>query len=197
MSNTIPPQPDHKGKEEYLKVSRPRPCVPYIGYDGLDLTDEELQQKCPLIRFTQVTDVKRLETYLIDFFAFYYNIDASLLTRESGLVDDVERYVWAQELDLPFEEVTYGRIGCGQDDDGNVVGGISDRGLIMFMFLQFDLESLFGIRAVKEPSKANLVVEPEEVPGHLCDCETIADLAAFMFAYAELYRQYQQAESDR
>ncbi|MDN2483430.1 hypothetical protein [Vibrio agarivorans] len=196
MSNTIPSQSAYKGKTEYLKVSRPRPCVPYIGYDYLDLTDDELKQRCPLIRFTQVTDVKQLEEYLIEFFAFNYHIDANLLTRESSLVDDVERHVWAQELDMPFEEVTYGRIGCGKDDDGNVVGGISDRGLVMFMFFQFDLESLFGIRTVKEPRKANLVVNPEEDPGSLLDCETIADLAAFMFAYGERYRQLHHADND-
>ena len=108
-------------------------------------------------------------------------ISVELVTPDADLVDEIERHVWAKELEVPFEKVEYGKILCGTDENGKPTGGLSDRGLLMSFFMMMDLRDGIGICTVEEKGEATFEAEEGEF-GNFSDCKTISDMADILEA---------------
>ncbi|PMH44652.1 hypothetical protein BCU68_12450 [Vibrio sp. 10N.286.49.B3] len=165
----------------YIKVSPTLPVLPQTLED--DLTKEQelaLLTRCPKIYLSAETNLQQIIEFLIDLFSYYFELPKNMLTPESDLIDDIERQVWARELGVPYDDVTYGRIFCSKDDKGNIVGGIEDRGLMIATMFMLDFADLIGIKEVNNVSDATFEAANDEF-GNYYDCNTISDLANLLY----------------
>lgn len=115
-------------------------------------------------KFTETLDCQHgvsedeLKAFLKRFCIDYWSLDEDGFRPELDLIDDVEREWLAKWDQVPLEEVEYGRIGTRNGE-----GGISDRGLASFLFLQ-DLTEAMG-----------LDIEGDDATG-LFELQTLQDL---------------------
>ena len=157
-----------------------------IFYDETLSSDEQndLIAKCPTIDLHTVRHKGQILDYLISLFAYYFQIPQHLIHGNSDMVDDLERHVWARELDVSFENVTYGRLLCSKDDDGNIIGGLEDRGMIIGMMYMMDFAQMIGIKIVEDPMEATFEAAQDDF-GSYYDCGTIDDLTNLIFSVCE------------
>lgn len=169
----------------YIKISPSTPALPYFLEDDLTKEQEQaLLSTCPQIHLSSTTTYEQVSSFIIELFAYYYQIPLERITLKSDLADDVERLIWAKELEVPFEGVTYARIFCGVDKDGNPTGGIEDKGLIIAMFFLSELSQLVGIEIVENPSDSTFTVMDGEL-GSYYDCVTVEDLVDLIYSVCE------------
>ncbi|WP_170962879.1 hypothetical protein, partial [Vibrio sp. F13] len=117
---------------------------------------------CPTIHLSVTTSHKQITAFLIELFAYYFELPQEKIKPDSDLADDIERMVWARELDVPFEDVTYGRIFCGKDEDGNAVGGMEDKGIMIATMFMLDFSDLVGIKEVDNAAGATFEALDDE-----------------------------------
>ncbi|WP_461534750.1 hypothetical protein [Spongorhabdus nitratireducens] len=166
----------------YIKVEKSVPIQPFNDQDNLKPAEmARLLSESPTIDLRNVTSQAEVVSYLQSLIAHYFQIPAELVTPEADLIDDIERHIWARELDVPFEEVDYGRILCGKDEEGNPTGGLSDRGLLMSVFMVMDLANGVGVSTVDNEAEATIEAEEDEF-GSFFDCRTINELANILEA---------------
>ncbi|MCA0936688.1 ImmA/IrrE family metallo-endopeptidase [Vibrio alginolyticus] len=169
-------------KPLYIKISPTVPMLP-ITLDA-DLTEEQEQAllaTCPTIHLSATTSHQEITEFLIDLFAYYFELPKEKINAQSDLVDDIERQVWARELGVSFEEVAYGRIFCSTDEQGNAVGGMEDRGIMIATMFMMDFSALAGIKEVGSAADATFEARDDEF-GSYYDCKTIANLADLIYS---------------
>jgi len=124
-----------------------------------------LEEEAVAPQFTQTLNCRngvseeKLIVFLKRFCVEYWGLDANGFQPELDLVDDIERAWLAKWDEVSVEEVRYGRIGINK----NGGGGISDRGLVSFLFLQ-ELTDAMG-----------LDIDGEDATG-LFELETLQDI---------------------
>ncbi|WP_274026685.1 hypothetical protein [Vibrio parahaemolyticus] len=173
----------------YIKISPTSPVLPQTLED--DLTQEQeraILASCPTIYLSATTSHQQISNFLIDLFAYYFELPKEKINAKSDLVDDIERQVWARELGVSFEDVTYGRIFCSKDEEGNVAGGMEDRGIMIATMFMLDFSDLIGIKEVSNAIEATFEAQDDEF-GSYYDCQTIADLADLIFTVCEKLSQ--------
>lgn len=166
----------------YIKISPTSPVLPQT-LDA-DLTQEKelaILATCPTIYLSATTSHQKITDFLIDLFAYYFELPKEKINAQSDLVDDIEGQVWARELGVSFGDVTYGRIFCGKDDEGNVAGGMEDRGIMIAMMFMTDFSDLVGIKEVDNAADATFEAMDDEF-GSYYDCATISDLADLIYS---------------
>ncbi len=175
-------QMEKEVKPLYLKISPTVPALPLTLED--DLTEEQertLLATCPTIHLSATTSHQQITEFLIDLFAYYFELPKEKINAQSDLVDDIERQVWARELGVSFEDVTYGRIFCGKDEEGNAVGGMEDRGIMIATMFMTDFSSLVGIKEVSSAADATFEARDDEFSSYY-DCVTVTDLADLVYS---------------
>ncbi|CAM4206571.1 hypothetical protein [Vibrio neonatus] len=169
-------------KPMYIKIVPTSPVLPQMLDDDLSEKEERLLlTKCPTIHLSATTSHEHITTFLIELFAYYFELPQDKIKPDSDLVDDIERMVWARELGVSFENVTYGRIFCSRDEDGNAVGGMEDRGIIIAMMFMLDFSDLVGIKEVDNAVDATFEAMDDEF-GNYNDCATINDLSDLIYS---------------
>ena len=135
-----------KNERIYVKVEPSIPILPFNDADELSPAEEAKQlAESPIIDLKLTSSRSEIIVHLRALIAHYFQLPFKLVTPEADLVDEVERHVWARELGVDFEDVSYGRIFSSEDNTGNLVGGISDRGLLMSCFMMMDLVHGVGV----------------------------------------------------
>lgn len=178
-----------EAKPMYIKIIPTSPVLPQTLDDDLSEEQEKrLLEKCPRIHLSSATSHEQITTFLIELFAYYFELPQNKIKPDCDLVDDIERMVWARELGVSFEDVTYGRIFCGRDEEGNVAGGMEDRGIMIAMMFMTDFSDLVGIKEVDNAADATFEAMDDEF-GSYYDCKTIADLADLIFTVCEKLSQ--------
>lgn len=119
-----------------LKYEYHEPCKTLASY---------IQGQCPTIEFGIKQSRNQISSYVKKLIEFFFDISEQIITEQAHLVDDIERFYWAKELDVAVKDVTYGKLFCSPNACGELTGGISDRGLAMYLFLSFDLPDAVGI----------------------------------------------------
>lgn len=173
----------------YIKISPTSPVLPQT-LDA-DLTQEQeraILATCPTIYLSATTSHQQVTDFLIDLFAYYFELPKEKINAQSDLVDDIERQVWARELGVSFEDVTYGRIFCSKDEEGNVAGGMEDRGIMISMMFMLDFSNLIGIIEVSNAIEATFEAQGDEFDSYY-DCKTISDLADLIYSVCEKLNQ--------
>lgn len=166
----------------YLKISQSKPVLPLLDDDLLtEQAEQELLAKCPAINLHQIEHQQQVTNFLIALFAYYFGLPADSISPEHSIVDDIERQVWAKELEVDFKDVTYGRLFCGTDEKGNATGGLEDKGMMIAMFYMTDLANLLGIHEVDKATEATFRAEENEFASYY-DCETINDLSTLIYS---------------
>ncbi|WP_447079591.1 hypothetical protein [Vibrio alginolyticus] len=178
-----------EAKPIFIKIAPTSPVLPQTLDDDLSEEQEQLLlAKCPTIHLSATTSHEQITAFLIELFAYYFELPQNKIRPDSDLADDIERMVWARELDVPFEDVTYGRIFCGQDEDGNAVGGMEDKGIMIATMFMLDFSDLVGIKEVDDAADATFEAMDDEF-GSYYDCATISDLADLIFTVCEKLKQ--------
>ncbi|MEZ8882547.1 hypothetical protein AB4559_06240 [Vibrio sp. 10N.222.51.C8] len=179
-------------KSMYIKISPTAPVLPQTLDDDLSEEQERLLlAKCPTIHLSATTSHGQITAFLIELFAYYFELPQDKIKPDSDLADDIERMVWARELGVSFEDVTYGRIFCGQDEDGNAVGGMEDKGIMIATMFMLDFSDLVGIKEVDDAADATFEAMDDEF-GSYYDCATISDLADLIFTVCEKLKLTQE-----
>ena len=159
----------------HILVTKSSPVLPFSA-DNLTARDEQkILANSPVIDLRMQPTEQEVFSFIQALFSYYFQISKEIITRQSSLLDDIEKAAWARELEIPVEEVTYGRILCSKDQQGNMVGGLSDKGLLMTSLFMFDLSSALGIHKVADASKATFEVRQDEFKSY-ADCHTVQDL---------------------
>ncbi|ABM04197.1 hypothetical protein Ping_2466 [Psychromonas ingrahamii 37] len=166
----------------FIKLSPSNTVLPLTFEDDLNTQQEaELLAQCPTIDLTQVSSKEQVTQHLIDLFAYYFQLPTELINEQSDIVNDIERYVWARDLGVTFEDVTYGRIFCGNDNEGNLTGGIEDRGIMIATMYMTDFPDLIGIKVIDDRQNATFEAEDDEF-GSYYDCNTVNELSTLVFS---------------
>ncbi|CAM3166304.1 hypothetical protein [Vibrio rarus] len=170
----------------YIKIAPTSPLLPLMNVDALTPEQEtELLEKCPIIHLSGSTTRQQISHFLVDLFAYYFEVPKEKFNEQSCLVDHIERLAWAKELGVSFEDVTYGRILCSQDDDGNVTGGLEDRGMLLgMMFALGEFSKLIGINLVDSAADATFIAGENEF-GSYYDCHTIDGLTDLIYSVCQ------------
>ncbi|MDO6678431.1 MULTISPECIES: hypothetical protein [unclassified Shewanella] len=166
----------------FIKISPSIQCLPLTDDD--DLTSEQenaLLEQCPTINLHKINNKEQISQYLMRLFAYYFQISPQVINLNSNIVDDIERHVWAKELGVAFDDVTYGRLFCSQDDEGNAVGGLEDRGMMIATMYMTDFPDLVGIKEVRSAQEATFEAEDDEF-GSYFDCETLDELSDLIYS---------------
>ncbi len=77
--------------------------------------------------------------------------------------------------------MTYGRIFCGKDEEGNAVGGMEDRGIMIATMFMTDFSNLIGIKEVGSAADATIEARDDEF-GSYFECVTITELADLVYS---------------
>lgn len=181
-----------EAKPIFIKIAPTSPVLPQTIDDDLSEEQERLLlAKCPTIHLSATTSHEQITAFLIELFAYYFELPQDKIKPDSDLADDIERMVWARELGVSFEDVTYGRIFCGQDEDGNAVGGMEDKGIMIATMFMLDFSDLVGIKEVDDVADATFEAMDDEF-GSYYDCATISDLADLIFTVCEKLKLTQE-----
>ena len=165
----------------YIKVTPTKPVLPLMPDDFNEQQEKEVLANCPKIDLRTVKNKESITEFLIELFSYYYDIPKNLIHPKSDLVNDIERYLWARELGVSFEDVTYGRVFCGEDDNGNAIGGIEDRGMMIAILYMTDFSKLVGIELVDNEDQATFCAEEHEFASYY-ECDTISDLSDLIYS---------------
>lgn len=166
----------------YIRIMPTTPVLPLTPNEYPDDQHEsEVLAQCPRIDLRTVNHQEEITEFLIRLFAYYFDIPASFIHPQSRIVDDIERYVWAKELGVDIENVTYGHIFCDKDSDGRVIGGIEDRGMMIAMMYLTDFSDLIGIEEVDLASIATFEADRDKF-GCYYECNTIAELSTLLYS---------------
>lgn len=166
----------------YLRISPSKPILPLLDDEILTKQEERaLLATCPSINLHKIRDQQQVTDYLISLFAYYFSLPSDNISAEQSIVDDIERQVWAKELGVDFEDVTYGKLFCNKDENGQATGGLEDRGMMIAMFYMTDLSDLLGLHEVDNKSEATFIAEENEF-GSYFDCETINELSTLIYS---------------
>lgn len=166
----------------YIRIIPTTPVLPLTPNEYPDNQQESgVLSQCPRIDLRTVNNQDEITEFLIRLFAYYFDIPASFIHPQSRIVDDIERFVWAKELGVDIENVTYGRIFCDKDSDGKAIGGMEDRGMMIAMMYLSDFSDLIGIKEVDLASKDTFEAERDEF-GSYYDCNTVEDLSALIYS---------------
>ncbi|WP_042011565.1 hypothetical protein [Aeromonas fluvialis] len=172
----------NEAKPMYIKIAPTSPVLPQMLDDNLSEEQErQLLSKCPKVHLSAKTSHEHITTFLIELFAYYFELPQEMIKPSSDLADDIERMVWARKLGVSFEEVTYGRIFCSKDENGNIVGGMEDKGIMIVIMFMLDFSDLVGIKVVADSAEATLETMKNEF-GSYYDCATIGDLADLIYS---------------
>lgn len=166
----------------YIKVQRSTPILPFDHDDLTEQQESEFLNSCPVIDLRLVFNQDEVETFLIDLFAYYFQLPKANISADADLLDDIERQVWAKELDVPYDDVTYGRIFCGKDESGQLVGGMSDKGIIMAALFLFDFGDAVGVDALDACNDDNTFDVGDDDFANYSDCKNIKELAELLFS---------------
>ncbi|MDH5918901.1 hypothetical protein [Vibrio splendidus] len=181
-----------EAKPIFIKITPTSPVLPQTLNDDLSEGQERLLlAKCPTIHLSVTTSHKQITAFLIELFAYYFELPQNKIRPDSDLADDIERMVWARELGVSFEDVTYGQIFCGQDEDGNAVGGMEDKGIMIATMFMLDFSDLVGIKEVDNTADATFEAMDDEF-GSYYDCATISDLVDLIFTVCEKLKLTQE-----
>ncbi|MCL1067229.1 hypothetical protein L2735_10460 [Shewanella olleyana] len=175
-------QKEQTPKPIYIKISPTSPVLPLFS-EGVLTKEKELEvlSQCPRIHLSAATSYQQVTLFLIELLSYYFCIPKGNITEQSGLVDDIERLVWAKELSVSFEDVNYGRVFCGKDKEGNPVGGIEDKGMIISMMYMTDFSQLVGINVVNDVSQSTFEALDNDF-GNYYECETVGELAELVYS---------------
>ncbi|MRI33804.1 hypothetical protein EOPP23_12490 [Endozoicomonas sp. OPT23] len=172
----------HDDQQMYVRVTPSIPILPFNDKDDLSPEEERrLMAKTPFIDFRQVLSRSEIVAHLQALIAHYFQLPIKLVTPEADLVDEIERHIWARELEVNFEEVEYGKILCGRDDNGELTGGLSDRGLLMGFFMAMDFADGVGVCVVYDEDSGTFPVAEGDY-GNYADCKNINELADILEA---------------
>jgi len=166
----------------YIKVQRSTPILPFDHDDLNEQQESEFLEKCPIIDLRLVSDQSEVETFLIDLFAYYFQLPKANISADADLLDNIERQVWAKELDVPYDDVTYGRIFCGKNEHGELVGGMSDKGIIMATLFMFDFGDAVGINTSDVSNDDNTFDVGADDFANYSDCANIKELSQLLFS---------------
>ncbi len=165
----------------YIKITPTKPVLPLMPDDFNEQQEKEVLANCPKIDLRTVKNKESITEFLIELFSYYYDIPKNFIHPQSDIVNDIERYVWARELGVSFEGVTYGRVFCSEDDNGNAIGGIEDRGMMIAMLYMTDFSKLVGIELVDNEEQATFCAEEHEFTSYY-ECDTISDLSDLIYS---------------
>lgn len=169
----------------FIKISKTTPVLPLFVDDALTEKQEtQLLAKCPIIDLNFIEHKEQITHFLILLFAYYFDLSSDNINAEHSLVDDIERQIWAKELGVDVDDVTYGKLFCGKGEDGNAIGGLEDRGMILATFFMLDFADLIGLKETEEKSEATFEADDDEF-GSYYDCENINELATLIFLVCE------------
>lgn len=178
-----------EAKPMYIKIVPTSPVLPQTLDDDLSEEQErQLLEKCPRIHLSSATSHEQITTFLIELFAYYFELPQVKIKPGSDLADDIERMVWARELGVSFKDVTYGRIFCGQDEDGNAVGGMEDKGIMIATMFMLDFSNLVGIKEVDNATDATFEAMDDEFDSYY-DCATVTELADLIYSVCTKLKQ--------
>lgn len=164
----------------YISVTHSKPVLPFTADDLTERDEQALLAASPFIDLRALPSEQEIFVFLQALFAHYFQIPAETITHESRLLEDIEKAVWSKELAVPVEEVTYERIFCGKDAQGNAVGGLSDKGLIMTTLFMFDFPTAIGIHEVENAREAVFETSEGEFNGY-AECQTVRDLLVLIW----------------
>jgi hypothetical protein len=124
-----------------VKVSLKTP----VGCPSLDEDEEEREggsvpSECPVLDIRNGVSRRIIAEHIRNFICRYYQIADEEISEDLSLIDDIEKKWHARLTGVSVEDVEYSRLGI--DRDGS--GGISDRGLTVYMLL-FDLSDSMGL----------------------------------------------------
>lgn len=181
-----------EAKPIFIKIVPTSPVLPQTLDDDLSEEQERLLlAKCPRIHLSSATSHEQITAFLIELFAYYFELPQDKIKPDSDLADDIERMVWARELGVSFEDVTYGRIFCSKDEDGNAVGGMEDKGIMIATMFMLDFSDLVGIKEVDNAADATFEAMDDEF-GSYYDCATVSELADLVFTVCERLKLTQE-----
>ena len=177
----------------YLKISDSKPVLPLFDDEQLTAQQEAtLIAKCPRINLHSIEYKQQINDFLISLFAYYFSLPEASITAEQSIVDDIERRIWAKELGVDAQDLSYGRIFCSTDEHGNTTGGLEDRGLIIAFFYMTELPDLLGLHVVDNKDEATFAADEDEF-GSYYDCDTINALSTLIFSVCEKLQSTQTA----
>lgn len=197
----------------FLKINKTEQMLPFYGVAlRTDAEEALLLKKCPTMTPLRITSKKQVTDFLCNIFAWYFALPLKHVLPEMDLVNVIERHVWANEMGTSFDDVSYGRIFCGKDENNNTTGGIEDKGIIMWTFLQCDLPLLVGIHNLNKKTEEKAILDSKINHDFILEvgddefedfdeCENIEQLSTLIFSICEkintVKRKTQQNKSKR
>ncbi|PKG38931.1 hypothetical protein [Psychromonas sp. Urea-02u-13] len=171
-----------------IKLTSSTPDLPFAEDDLLN--EEQVQAllaQCPTINLKAVQNKQQITQFLVELFTYYFGLNTNNISPENCLVDNIERQIWAKELDVAFEDVTYAKVFCSKDEEGKTTGGLEDRGMILTTFFMFDFADLIGLHIVNNEEEATLKIDENEFKSYY-DCKNINELSTLLFSVCKEYQ---------
>ncbi|WP_298444268.1 hypothetical protein [uncultured Ferrimonas sp.] len=168
-----------------LNINRqpPQPIPPYD--DELSEAEQQLRmQHCPQLDLCQVDSPQPIAHYLQALLAYYLELPLAQVGLNDHLIDQIERRFLAKWFNTPEPEVTDGRILCGSDEQAQQASGFSDRGIVMFTWLTFDLPNAIGVHTAADGEQATFSIDEHQI-GDYHQCLTLNALAQYFYKISQ------------
>ncbi|MBM7073502.1 hypothetical protein JQC92_15920 [Shewanella sp. 202IG2-18] len=165
-----------------MNIKESTPIFPFVeDLDELSVNAQlELIKQCPSINLKQPQTRKSVLEFVRALFVYYFQIPAMDFELSSDLLEDVEKQVWAKELEVPEDEVTHGRLFTHVDSEGNHTGGVSDKGMLLMSLFMFDIADVTGIHVVDESDDYTFCAKESEFKSYY-ECKTVAELVDIIY----------------
>lgn len=131
----------------YIEIKNPVQEIPFF-YDEENLDANKIKEillACPTIDITKPLNRNTICDYLKDMITYYFDFDYEYICESAHLVNDIEDRIRMKYFNSNSDDIKYGRIFCRTSEAGKLVGGISDKGLIMYYFLGYVLSDAVGV----------------------------------------------------
>ncbi|WP_163931448.1 hypothetical protein [Paraferrimonas sp. SM1919] len=171
----------------YIKLAHNQPLEPGNPELWPHVTESTVQNYFPKFDLRTAESFEAILQSVIDLSAYYFQLPADIVKADTNFFD-LERHSFALLDGCSFEDVKYNRIGCSIDEKGNAIGGIEDRGLMLYAMFNCDAEELYGISLVTTKAEASVRVKRGVLP-NFSDCDTPYDLAKLFLRIQTLYQQ--------
>ncbi|WP_163931450.1 hypothetical protein [Paraferrimonas sp. SM1919] len=182
-------QSSAKGNAMYIKLEPNQVMYPETLFLWDHVTTDTVEDHYPAFDLRKAESFAEVQQSVINLVAYYFQLPHKLVTLDANLVD-LERHCFAKDSGCSYDDVSYGRIFCSVDADGNTSGGMSDQGLMVYMMLEWCHQEMFGVSVTKDANEASLQIEEGEV-GYFVDCETPGQIAELLWKLKQVYVKQQ------